>query len=118
MALGKKNFIYQFVLDDLMGIWQCVLVDVCDVSYFCAGGAYMAISEDLRSVQAMLGGMESGNAGLVRLLCDNLAALADQVEALEGVPLAPQPSFSSRFASGMGSGRAVPALSHARVLLQ
>ena len=49
----------------------------------------MAISQDLRSVQTMLSGLETGNAGLVRLLCDNLAALADQVEALEAVPLAP-----------------------------
>ena len=48
----------------------------------------MAISEDLRSVQAMLGSMKSENAGMMRLLCDNLAALADQVEALEEVPLA------------------------------
>lgn len=53
---------------------------------------YMAISEDLRSVQAMLDTMDAGNATLMRLLCDNLSALADQVEALEAVPLAP-PSF-------------------------
>ena len=58
----------------------------------------MAISQDLRSVQTMLSGLETGNAGLVRLLCDNLAALADQVEALEAVPLAPLPSSAPRFA--------------------
>ena len=42
----------------------------------------MAISQDLRSVQTMLSGLETGIAGLVRLLCYNLAALAVQVEAL------------------------------------
>lgn len=73
-------------------------------SHFVQEDGRMAISEDLRSVQAMLGGMETGNVGLVRLLCDNLSALADQVEALEGVPLAPVPSFSSRFAPGLGVG--------------
>ena len=61
----------------------------------------MAISQDLRSVQIMLSGLETGNAGLVRLLCDNLAALADQVEALEAVPLAPLPSSAPRFAPGL-----------------
>ena len=61
----------------------------------------MAISQDLRSVQTMLSGLETGNAGLVRLLCDNLAALADQVEALEAVPLAPLPSSAPRFAPGL-----------------
>lgn len=61
----------------------------------------MAISQDLRSVQTMLGGLETSNAGLVRLLCDNLAALADQVEALEAVPLAPLPSSASRFTHGL-----------------
>lgn len=63
----------------------------------------MAISQDLRSVQTMLSGLETGNAGLVRLLCDNLAALADQVEALEAVPLAPLPSSAPRFAPGLMS---------------
>ena len=61
----------------------------------------MAISQDVRSVQTMLSGLETGNAGLVRLLCDNLAALADQVEALEAVPLAPLPSSAPRFAPGL-----------------
>ena len=61
----------------------------------------MAISQDLRSVQTMLSGLETGNAGLVRLLCDNLAALADQVEALVAVPLAPLPSSAPRFAPGL-----------------
>ena len=61
----------------------------------------MAIRQDLRSVQTMLSGLETGNAGLVRLLCDNLAALADQVEALEAVPLAPLPSSAPRFAPGL-----------------
>ena len=62
----------------------------------------MAISQDLRSVQTMLSGLETGNAGLVRLLCDNLAALArNQVEALEAVPLAPLPSSAPRFAPGL-----------------
>ena len=61
----------------------------------------MAISQDLRSVQTMLSGLETGNAGLVRLLCDNLAALADQVEALEAVPLAQLPSSAPRFAPGL-----------------
>ena len=61
----------------------------------------MAISQDLRSVQTMLSGLETGNAGLVRLLSDNLAALADQVEALEAVPLAPLPSSAPRFAPGL-----------------
>lgn len=61
----------------------------------------MAISQDLRSVQAMLSGMDTGNAALVRLLCDNLSALADQVEALEAVPLAPLSSSAPRFAPGL-----------------
>ena len=61
----------------------------------------MAISPDVRSVQTMLSGLETGNAGLVRLLCDNLAALADQVEALEAEPLAPLPTSAPRFAPGL-----------------
>ena len=61
----------------------------------------MAISQNLRSVQTMLSGLETGNAGLVRLLGDKLAALADQVEALEAVPLAPLPSSAPRFAPGL-----------------
>lgn len=60
----------------------------------------MAISEDLRGVQTMLGSMIAAgwmtegtpDAGarleVARLLCDNLSSLADQVEALEAVPLA------------------------------
>ena len=53
----------------------------------------MPISEDLRSVQTMLNTLDAAeHAGLLCLLCDNLEALADQVEALEGVPLAPWPN--------------------------
>jgi len=57
----------------------------------------MAISEDLRSVQATLDALlrtdgealaRENGMELARLLCDNLAALADQVEALEAMPLA------------------------------
>lgn len=52
----------------------------------------MAISDDLRSVQAVLGSIQThqaqGNQFLVRLLCDNLMALAEQVEALESLPVA------------------------------
>ena len=52
----------------------------------------MAISEDLRSVQAMLGSpamasQDERQASLLRLACDNLRALAEQVEALEELPL-------------------------------
>ena len=48
----------------------------------------MAISEDLRSVQAMLGSpamasQDERQASLLRLACDNLRALAEQVEALD-----------------------------------
>lgn len=53
----------------------------------------MAISEDLRSVQIMLGSsamasLNERQASLLRLACDNLSALAEQVEALEELPLA------------------------------
>ena len=53
----------------------------------------MAISEDLRSIQTMLGStvMTSLNeplADLLRLACDNLCSLAEQVEALEELSLA------------------------------
>ncbi len=53
----------------------------------------MAISEDLRSVQAVLGSsamasLNERQASLLRLACDNLSALAEQVEALEELPLA------------------------------
>ena len=52
----------------------------------------MAISEDLRSVQAMLGSpamasQDERQASILRLACDNLRAMAEQVEALEELPL-------------------------------
>lgn len=52
----------------------------------------MAISEDLRSVQTMLGSpamasLNENQASLLRLACENLRALAEQVEALEELPL-------------------------------
>ena len=62
----------------------------------------MAISEDLRSVQAMLGSsamasLNERQASLLRLACDNLSALAEQVEALEELPLAnPIRAFPAR----------------------
>ncbi len=49
----------------------------------------MAISEDLRGIRMTLGELASGNEALVGLLCDNLASLADQVEALEELPFSP-----------------------------
>ena len=47
----------------------------------------MAISDDLRSVQNVLGDLAQGNEELISLLCDNLKSIADQVEALEALPL-------------------------------
>jgi len=48
----------------------------------------MPISEDLRSVQKIVSGLDSSNRTLIYLVSENLAALADQVEALEDTPLA------------------------------
>lgn len=55
-------------------------------------GEHMAISEDLRSIQTMLGSTVMTNlneplADLLRLACDNLCSLAEQVEALEELSL-------------------------------
>ncbi len=59
----------------------------------------MAISDDLRSVRTMLETLSSLNtadgASLIRLAGENLSSLADQVEALESVPLAPFSAHSS-----------------------
>ena len=48
----------------------------------------MPISEDLRSVQKIVAGLDSGNQPIISILLENLAAIADQVEALEDTPLA------------------------------
>lgn len=50
----------------------------------------MPISEDLRSVQKMVSSLDNANQALINLVSQNLAALADQVEALEDTPLAVQ----------------------------
>ncbi len=48
----------------------------------------MAISEDLRSVQAtLMQGLNLDNAPLLRLVCSNLQSIAEQVESLENLPL-------------------------------
>ena len=47
----------------------------------------MAISEDLRSVQAtLMQGLNLDNAPL--LVCSNLQSIAEQIESLENLPLA------------------------------
>ena len=44
----------------------------------------MAISEDLRSVQAtLMQGLNLDNAPLLRLVCSNLQSIAEQIESLE-----------------------------------
>ena len=49
----------------------------------------MAISEDLRSVQAtLMQGLNLDNAPLLRLVCSNLQSIAEQIESLENLPLA------------------------------
>lgn len=50
----------------------------------------MAISEDLRSIQATLmqGLNLDNNAPLLRLVCSNLQSIAEQIESLENLPLA------------------------------
>lgn len=48
----------------------------------------MAISEDLRSVQAtLMQGLNLDNAPLLRLVCSNLQSIAEQIEFLENLPL-------------------------------
>ena len=48
----------------------------------------MAISEDLRSVQAtLMQGLNLDNAPLLRLVCSNLQSIAEQIESLENLPL-------------------------------
>lgn len=50
----------------------------------------MAISEDLRSIEVVLGtlpGLSHESDPIVRLVCSNLQALAEQVESLENLPL-------------------------------
>ena len=52
----------------------------------------MAISEDLRSVQAtLMQGLNLDNAPLLRLVCSNLQSIAEQIESLENLPLAEKP---------------------------
>ena len=49
----------------------------------------MAISEDLRSVQAtLMQGLNLDNAPLLRLVCSNLQSIAEQIESLGNLPLA------------------------------
>ena len=51
----------------------------------------MAISKDLRSIQIALRampGLPLDTLPLIQLVCNNLQALAEQVESLENVPLA------------------------------
>lgn len=50
----------------------------------------MAMSDDIRSVRSFLGSLsrEEFNPALMELACSNLEALAEQVEALENIPLA------------------------------
>ncbi len=49
----------------------------------------MAISEDLRSIQAtLMQGLNLDNAPLLRLVCSNLQSIAEQIESLENLPLA------------------------------
>ena len=49
----------------------------------------MAISEDLRSVQATLRqGLNLDNAPLLRLVCSNLQSNEEQIDSLENLPLA------------------------------
>ena len=44
----------------------------------------MAISEDLRSVQAtLMQGLNLDNAPLLRLVCSNLQSIAEQIESLD-----------------------------------
>lgn len=46
----------------------------------------MAISEDLRSVQAtLMQGLNLDNAPLLRLVCSNLQSIAEQIESLENL---------------------------------
>lgn len=60
----------------------------------------MAISEDLRSVQAtLMQGLNLDNAPLLRLVCSNLQSIAEQVESLENLPL------STRDIAGKGARR-------------
>ena len=60
----------------------------------------MAISEDLRSVQAtLMQGLNLDNAPLLRLVCSNLQSIAEQVESLENLPL------STRYIVGKGERR-------------
>lgn len=60
----------------------------------------MAISEDLRSVQAtLMQGLNLDNAPLLRLVCSNLQSIAEQVESLENLPL------STRDMAGKGERR-------------
>ena len=51
----------------------------------------MAISEDLRSSQVALRampGLSLDSVPLMRLVCNNLQSIAEQVESLENIPLA------------------------------
>ncbi len=50
----------------------------------------MAMSDNIRSVRSFLGSLnrENFNPALMELACSNLEALAEQVEALENIPLA------------------------------
>lgn len=60
----------------------------------------MAISEDLRSVQAtLMQGLNLDNAPLLRLVCSNLQSIAEQIESLENLPL------STRDMTGKMPGR-------------
>ena len=60
----------------------------------------MAISEDLRSVQAtLMQRLNLDNAPLLRLVCSNLQSIAEQVESLENLPL------STRDMAGKGERR-------------
>ncbi len=51
----------------------------------------MAISEDLKSIQIALRampGLSVDSLPLIRLMCNNLQSIAEQVESLENIPLA------------------------------
>ncbi len=52
----------------------------------------MALSEDMPSVtvalESVLGMLEPGEAGVLHQACLNLSALIEQVQMLEGLPLA------------------------------
>ena len=57
----------------------------------------MAISEDLRSVQAtLMQGLNLDNAPLLRLVCSNLQSIAEQIESLENLPLGTPPGKTMR----------------------